>query len=239
MAYIGFNLKKKPFDNKLVRKAIAHAIDIDVLIETVLNGAGTKANSPIGPQVFGYNENTKGYDYDPELAKKLLAEAGYPNGFKTTIWTNDNPIRLQIATIVQAQLKEIGIDMAVEPVEWGAYLDGTARGEHDMFILGWVTTTGDADYGLNALFNSATMGSAGNRSFYSNKDVDKWLAEARSSTNPEEREELYGKVQDQIMEDLPVLPLYYQTQNAGINKHVKGFKLNPAGHHKLYGVYFE
>ncbi|MCK5779572.1 MAG: glutathione ABC transporter substrate-binding protein [Psychrilyobacter sp.] len=239
IAYIGFNFQKAPFDNKLVRQAIGHAIDVDIIIDVVLDGAGTKANSPIGPKVFGYDKEAKGYDYNPELAKKMLTEAGYPNGFKTTIWTNDNPVRLQIATIMQDQLKQIGIEMAVVPVEWGAYLDGTARGEHDMFILGWVTTTGDADYGLNALFNTATIGGAGNRSFYSNKDVDKWLDLAQSSTNPEERIELYAKIQKQIQEDLPVDTLYYNTQNAGINKRVKGFKLNPAGHHKIYGVYFQ
>ncbi len=239
MAYIGFNFKKAPFDNKLVRQAIAHAIDVDVIIDVVLDGAGSKANSPIGPKVFGYDKEAKLYDYDPELAKELLVEAGYPNGFKTTIWTNDNPIRLQIATIAQDQLKQIGIEMAVEPVEWGAYLDGTARGEHNMFILGWTTVTGDADYGLNALFNSETMGGAGNRSFYSNENVDEWLNEARSSTSPERRIELYGNIQKQIMEDLPVDPLYYQTNNAGIKNIVKGFKLNPAGHHKIFGVYFD
>lgn len=239
MNYIGFNFKKPPFDNKLVRQAVGHAIDVDTIIDVVLDGAGTKANSPIGPKVFGYNKDAKSYDYNPELSKKLLEEAGYPNGFDTVIWTNDNPVRLQIATIVQDQLKQVGINMAVEPVEWGAYLDGTARGDHQMFILGWVSTTGDADYGLNALFNSATIGGAGNRSFYSNPDVDKWLNAARSSIDPAERLELYAKIQAQIMEDLPVDPLYYQTMNAGINKRVKGFELNPAGHHKIYGVYFE
>jgi len=239
MDYIGFNFKKAPFDNKLVRQAIAHAIDVDILIDVVLDGAGIKANSPIGPKVFGYSKAAKAYEYNPELAKKLLTEAGYPNGFKTTIWTNDNPVRLQIATIVQDQLKQVGIEMAVEPIEWGAYLDGTARGDHEMFILGWGTNTADADYGLNALFNTENIGGAGNRSFYSNKDVDKWLAEGKSSVDPQKRIEIYAKIQDQLMEDLPVDPLFYKTMNAGINKCVKGFKLNPAGHHKIYGVYFD
>ena len=239
MDYIGFNFKKAPFNNKLVRQAIAHAIDVNILIDVVLDGAGTKANSPIGPKVFGYSKDAKSYEYNPELSKKLLVEAGYPNGFKTTIWTNDNPVRLQIATIVQDQLKQIGIDMAVEPVEWGAYLDGTARGDHEMFILGWGTNTADADYGLNALFNTANIGGAGNRSFYSNEDVDKWLDKAKSSIDPQERVEIYAKIQDKLMEDLPVDPLFYKTMNAGINKNIKGFKLNPAGHHKIYGVYFD
>jgi peptide/nickel transport system substrate-binding protein len=153
MAYLGFNFDKEPFNNAKVREAISHAIKVDDIISAVLMGAGIEANSPIGPKVFGHNPDVKAPAYDVEKAKALLAEAGYADGFKTSIWTNDNPVRVQIAQIMQAQLKEIGIDMAIEIVEWGAYLDGTARGEHDMFILGWVSVTGDADYGLYAIFH--------------------------------------------------------------------------------------
>lgn len=237
--YIGFNFKKAPFNNKLVRKAIAHAIDVNIIIDVVLDGAGTKANSPIGPKVFGYSKNAKSYDFDPKLSKKLLDEAGYPNGFKTTLWTNDNPVRLQIATIIKDQLKQVGIEITIESLEWGAYLDKTAKGDHEMFILGWGTNTADADYGLNALFNTENIGGAGNRSFYSNKDVDKLLDKAKSSLDPKERIKIYAKIQDQLMKDLPVDPLFYKIMNAGINKDIKGFKLNPAGHHKIYGVYFD
>jgi len=236
MAYLGFNMKKEPFTNQKVREAISHAVKIDDIIEAVLMGAGVEANSPIGPMVFGHNPNVKAPTYDVEKAKALLAEAGFPNGFKTSIWTNDNPVRVQICQILQAQLKEIGIDMTIDIVEWGAYLDGTARGDHDMFILGWVSVTGDADYGLYALFHSSTQGGAGNRSFYGNPRVDELLDTAKSSTNPEERLELYGEIQELLQEELPVRTLYYQTQNAGMQNDVEGFNLHPAGHHKIYGV---
>ncbi len=239
MAYIGFNMKKEVFQNAKVREAISHAIKVDDIIEAVLMGAGSPANSPIGPKVFGHNPDVKAPEYDVELAKQLLAEAGYPNGFKTSIWTNDNPVRVQICQIVQAQLKEIGIDMSIEIVEWGAYLDGTSRGDHDMFILGWVTVTGDADYGLYALFHSTTQGGAGNRSFYSNPKVDELLDQAKSSTDPEARRALYGEIQAILQEELPVRTLYYQTHNAGMQNNVEGFHLHPAGHHKIYGVSFK
>ncbi|RKD21627.1 peptide/nickel transport system substrate-binding protein [Caminicella sporogenes DSM 14501] len=238
-AYIGMNMKKAPFDNPKVRKAINYAINVDDIITAVLNGAGQKANSPIGPRVFGYNGEIKPYDYNPELAKKLLKEAGYENGFDTTIWTNDNPIRMQIAQIVQAQLKEVGINVTIEPLEWGSYLERTAKGEHDMFILGWTTVTADADYGLYALYHSSQHGGAGNRTFYTNEEVDKLLEKGRTSIDPKVREEAYKKAQEIIVNDAPDVMLYYGTQNAGIQKSVKGFKLHPAGHHSIYGVYFE
>lgn len=239
MDYIGFNTQKAPFDNKLVRKAVNHAINIDQIIEVVQNGAADRANSPIGPKVFGYNADIELYDYNPEKAKELLAEAGYENGFETTIWTNDNPVRKQIAEITQAQLKEIGIDAKIEMLEWGSYLDRTAAGEHDMFILGWVAVTADADYGLYAMFHSADTGSAGNRSFLKNDEVDRLLEEGRVAVDVSKREDIYKQAQEIIVDEAPATLLYYKTQNAGAQKYVKGFKLHPAGHHSVYGVTFE
>ena len=79
---------------------------------------------------------------DVEKAKELLADAGYPDGFSTTLWTNENQQRIDIATIVQSQLEAVGIEVSVEIVEWGQYLEDTAAGKHDMFILGWTTVNG-------------------------------------------------------------------------------------------------
>lgn len=238
-AYIGMNTEKEPFNNPKVRQAINYAVNVDDIITSVLNGAGEKANSTIGPRVFGYNGEIKPYEYNPELAKELLKEAGYENGFDTTIWTNDNPVRMQIAQIVQAQLKEVGINVTIEPLEWGSYLERTGKGEHDMFILGWTTVTADADYGLYALYHSSQHGGAGNRTFYTNEEVDRLLEEGRTAIDPQVREEAYKKAQEIIVNETPDVMLYYGTQNAGTQNSIKGFELHPAGHHSIYEVYFE
>jgi len=239
MNYIGFNNQKEPFNNEKVRKAINYAIDADEIITAVENGAAQKANSPIGPRVFAHNDSIEPYGYDPEKAKELLKEAGYENGFKTTIWTNDNPVRMQIAQIVQSKLKDIGIEVTIEPLEWGSYLERTANGEHDMYILGWVTVTADPDYGLYALYHSSQHGGAGNRTFYTNEEVNKLLEEGRTAIDAEKRAEAYKKAQEIIVNDAPDVLLYYKTQNVGAQKSVKGFELHPAGHHSVYGVSFE
>ncbi len=239
VAYLGFNTQKAPFNNVKVRQAIAYAINADDIIDAVLMGAGSPSNSPIGPKVFGHNPDIPRYQQNYEKARQLLAEAGYPDGFKTSIWTNDNPVRVQISQVVQAQLRQIGIDMSIDVVEWGAFLDGTSRGDHDMFIMGWVTVTGDADYGLYALFHSTTHGSAGNRSFYSNPEVDGLLSEARTSTDVQEREALYHKLQVTLQSEVPTFAIYDQFQNVGIQRNVAGFSMAPAGHHKLRGVRFQ
>lgn len=238
-AYIGINTQKAPLDNVKVRQAINYAVNADDIIEVVLAGAGTKANAPIGPRVFGHNADIDPYGFDPAKAKALLAESGVDLPIKTTIWTNDNPVRTQIAQIVQAQLKEVGIEVTIESLEWGSYLDRTAAGEHDMFILGWTTVTADADYGLYALYHSSQHGGPGNRDFYTNEEVDRLLEEGRTETDSEKRIEAYKKAQEIIVSEAPDVMLYYGTQNAGARKSIKGFELHPAGHHSVFKVSFE
>ena len=235
-AYIGFNAEKAPFDDARVRQAINHAIDVDLIVETIYTGQAERAVSPISSDVFGANPDLEPYTYDPERARELLAEAGYADGFSTTIWTNDNPQRVEIAQIAQAELANVGIDVQVEVVEWGTYLDETAAGLHDMFILGWVTVTGDADYGLYALFHSSQHGAPGNRTFYTNERVDELLDAARVAATPEERQEPYNEAQVLIQEDAPWIFLIVTTEEHGVSDAISGFNPHPAGHHRLYNV---
>ena len=235
MTYLGFNMKKAPYDNPKVREAISYAIDQKPIIDTVFLGAGEAANSIIGPNVWGYYDVEK-FTQDIEKAKALLAEAGFPNGFKAKIWVNDNPVRRDIAVILQDQLKQIGIDLAIETVEWGAFLDGTARGDHEMFLLGWGTVTRDPDYGMYELISTATMGAAGNRSFYSNPTVDKLLEEGRTELDPEKRKAIYKEIQEIIRKDIPMYMIIYPLQNVVTQKNIKNFKLDPANAHRIYGV---
>ena len=235
MTYLGFNMKKAPYDNPKVREAISYAIDQKPIIDTVFLGAGEAANSIIGPNVWGYYDVEK-YTQDIEKAKALLAEAGYPDGFKAKIWVNDNPVRRDTAVILQDQLKQIGIDLAIETVEWGAFLDGTARGDHEMFLLGWGTVTRDPDYGMYELISTATMGAAGNRSFYSNPTVDKLLEEGRTELDPEKRKAIYKEIQEIIRKDIPMYMIIYPLQNVVTQKNIKNFKLDPANAHRIYGV---
>lgn len=237
-SYLGLNTQHKPFDDVRVRQAIAYAINVDDIIEVVYKNTAIPGSSPISPKIPGYNKDVKNYEYNVEKAKKLLAEAGYPNGFKTSIWINDNTSRKDIATILQDQFKTIGIDAAIETLEWGAYIDRTAAGEHDMYILGWVTVTGDPDYGLYPVFHTSAHGRAGNRSFYSNATVDKLLDEARISTDQEKRMDNYREIQRIIQEEIPSITMVYNNQNVATQKYVENFVLHPTGYFNLYNVNF-
>lgn len=144
-----------------------------------------------------------------------------------------------MAIIIQDELKQIGIDVTIETLEWGAYLDGTARGDHEMFLLGWTTVTRDADYGIAALTSSETQGGAGNRSFYSNPELDKLLKAGKVEMDPEKRKEIYKKAQEIIRDDIPMYMILYPTQVVATQKNVKGFKLGTMYSYEIYEVFIE
>jgi peptide/nickel transport system substrate-binding protein len=236
-SYVGFNVQQAPFDNLLVRQAINYALDVEAVAEFIYTGQAAQISGPLPPLVWGSRTDLAGYEYNPEKAKELLAQAGYPNGFKTTIWTNDNPLRMQIAEMFQANLAEVGVDVEVQIIPWATYLADTAAGKHDMFILGWVTVTADPDYGLYALFHSSQFGDAGNRSFYANERVDELLDLGRREADPDKRLAIYAEAQELIVEEAPWAFLIATSEVNGMQENVEGFVPHPAGHHRLSTVY--
>ncbi|GEN82421.1 glutathione ABC transporter substrate-binding protein [Sporosarcina luteola] len=238
LAYLGFNTEKEPFNDPKVRKAISMMINKEDISEGVYDGFGVLAKGPLAPGIFGFNDDAKPLEYNLEEAKKLLAEAGLEDGFKTTIWTNDNPQRQQIAVLVQEELKKVNIEVDIEVMEFGAYLEKTANGEHDMFILGWSNPTGDADYGMYALFHSSQKGDPGNRSFYENAEVDKLLEQGRRESDPDERIKIYNQVQELLIEDAPMAYLIHTEYLTGVSNKIKGFSIGTDGIYKLKDVQF-
>lgn len=237
-AYVAFNTQSKtPINDPKVRVAISHAVDVDSIIKTIYQGVGTKAAGPVNSLVFGYNDSLKPYDYDMDKAAKLLAEAGYPDGFSFKLYVGDNNSqRINTAEVVKESLSKLKINVEIVQLEWGAFLDASSNGEPDMFILGWTTVTTDADYGLYPLFHSSQHGAAGNRSFYSNARVDELLDAAKAETDPDKRVELYGEAQEIITEEAPWIFVQSGEDVIAASKNVTGFKNNPTGSYFLSGV---
>ena len=233
--YITLNTTKPPFDNKDYRLAINYALNKQGMADSVFMGMAQPATSIVNPNVFGFSKEVSGYEYNPEKAKELIAKSGVkdPN---FTLYCNDSAIRLQLAQIIQANLKDIGVDMKIETLEWGAYIQKTAQGEHTAYIGGWVSGTSDADIVLYPLLHSSSHGGAGNRAFYTNKEFDREVELGRESVNVEERKEHYKKAQMILQEESPLVVLLYKNENIGINKRVKGFKYDPTTMHNLYNL---
>lgn len=236
LAYLGFNTEKEPFNDPLVRQAISYAIDRQAIISGVYEDFGIPAIGPLAPGIFGYTEDIEAVEFDMDQARSLLEEAGMAEGFTTSIWTNDNPQRQAIAVLVQEALAELNIEVSIEVMEFGAYLEQTAAGEHDMFILGWSNPTGDADYGMYALFHSSQHGNPGNRSFYTNEEVDALLDEGRREADPDARAALYAEAGQLLTDDAPMAFLLHTEYLNGISDKVEGFSIDTSGIYQLKDV---
>lgn len=234
--FITINTRK--ITDKRVRQAIEYAIDKRALIDTIYEGYGDIPKSILAPTVFGYDDGAKSREYNLEKAKELLKEAGAEN-LNLGLWIYDEPSRQQMAQIIQANLKEIGIDVEITVLEVSSFLQYTGAGKHDMLIGLWYMSTGDADYGFYPLLHSSSAGPVGNRSFYSNPEVDDLLERARKTTSISERKENYKKIQNIIGDDVPLFPIAYKNYIIGLQKNIEGFIFNPNGNHILYKVYVE
>lgn len=237
--YLGFNVEKEPFDDINVRRAISHAIDPQQIVDGIFEGIGTVANGPIASGVFGYDEEQATQVYDLELAKEFMAESSVPDGFSTTLWVRNEEQFVNIALVIQENLAELGIDVEIEQMEWGTYLDRTANGEQEMYILGWTTVTADADYGLYALYHSNNFGAPGNRSFHSTPELDDALERGRTEADEDVRLEAYSEAQAIIVEEAPTVNLIHQNFVAGYNTdQVSGIYVDAIGDVRFENVEF-
>lgn len=227
LLYLGFDQTNPIYQNKKLREAIAYAIDNQTFVDVVFRGSAVAGDSPLPKASPAYNGNVKKYNQDIEKAKKLLAEAGYPNGLDIELWCMDDGPRVDMCVIIQDQLKKIGINVEIKIFEFGAYVSKTALPNKELYFLSW-NSSGDGDVALYPLFHSSQHGAPGNRSFYSNKEVDKLLDKARVSVDEEERKSLYKEVQNILQEDLAIYALAYPKINLAKNKELKGliFKKN-------------
>lgn len=223
VAYLGFSLKKPILQDKDVRRAICMAINREDIIKGLMFGDVKIANGFLAPAVFGYSKDSKVLEFNKEEAKKIIESKGLV-GAKLNLVTSNNQLRAQIAEIMQAQLKEIGLDISVQTLEWGAFLTATGNGDLDMFMMGWGPSTYDGDYGLYPNFHSSQFGINGNRTFYSNQKVDELLDNAKKEMDIEKRRSMYTEVVNIINEDAPVLPLNYSNTIIGVSNNLEGVK---------------
>ena len=235
ITYLGFNCDKEPFNNVKLRQAITMGINIPASVKAVFRGTGFPAVGPIAPNVKYSNPDLKGSEYNVEKAKKLLAEAGFPNGLKTTLWTNSKKVRVDMATIIQAQLKKIGVDVKIQVLEWGAYLQGLKNNEHQLFIVGWTCQTPDPDMAVYPTF-SGTQKGANNFAYFGDPEIDKLLEKARVTPDGPERKALYFQIQDMLKEQAPWVFLANKKQVYGMQNYLTGFQPSPFGYHALYNV---
>ncbi len=236
--WTAFNTQKEPFNNVKVRQAFNYAVNKEAIVDSLLQGTGELANSPVPPNVWGHNPNVKNYPYDPEKAKELLVEAGYPDGFEVNYWIPESGSGMQqpqvMAAAIQADLAQVGVKLNIQTFEWGTYLDKVfvpiEEAEMDLHQMSWIGDNGDPDNFLYILLSGEQWPLKGfNDSYYNNDEVNQLLKEARVTSDKAERTKMYEKVQEIVMEEAPWLVLDYEKQIVLANPNLVDFKLHPTG----------
>jgi len=225
-AYLGFNFRNETLANDAVRRAMAHLIPSEGIVARVLNGIGTLGVGPISPESIYFADDIPRYPYDPERARALLAEAGLGDGVSVRLHTNENPVRIQIAEILQFEAAQAGIDIDVTIEEFGAFIDrilGPDK-DFDLFILGWSGNV-DPDYATYGLFKT---GGDNNYIAYGNPEIDVLLDLGRTlPPGSDESIATYQQIQRLLMSDVPFAFINNTEEIGVVQDWVDGWSVHP------------
>jgi glutathione transport system substrate-binding protein len=226
--YAAMNVTKKPFNDLRVRQALNYAVDKKAYTHVVYNGFADQLDAPLPPKLAFYSKQGD-WPYDPKKAKELLAAAGYPNGFETEMWSQNNTQAIRSQQFLQQQLGAVGVKVKVVPLESGLLQSKiwTVQKPEDsqlqMYWGGWSSSTGDADWGLRPLFwGKGAPPVLYNVGYYHNPDVDKDLEAALETADADQRRKLYADAQARIWKDAPWIFLAVDHILAGQSKKLSG-----------------
>ncbi|ELY2735142.1 ABC transporter substrate-binding protein [Cronobacter dublinensis] len=234
VGYLAFNTEKKPFDNVLVRQALNYAVDKKSIINAVFMGSGSVAKSPIPPNMMGFNKDLKDYDYDPQKAKALLKQAGLEKGFEATLWSMPvqrpyNPNSKRIAEMIQSDWAKVGVKAKIVSYEWGEYLSGIRKGEHDAALYGWMSDNGDPDNFADVLLSCDSIQSGSNAARWCDKPYTALIDQAKRVSAPEERAKLYEQAQEIFYQQAPWVPLANGRTFYATRSNVTGYSVSLMG----------
>ncbi|MHC1762282.1 MAG: ABC transporter substrate-binding protein [Negativicutes bacterium] len=226
--YFSFNMQKAPFNNLLVRQAMAHAVNRKEIITAVLEGNGIPAHNVVGAGTWSYTDDLKGYEFDLAKAKALMAQAGFANGFNMTVTLNGD-VRERVAQVLQAQFGELKIKLTINNLDNATHRGLINSGKYDSSVSAW-SNPGDPDIILRNMFHSALVG-VNNRTHMANPAIDKQIDAAVVEGDRTKRLALYKSLQQEILTTAGMIPLYYETLNVGVRKNVENVYLNAGGTH--------
>lgn len=233
-AFVAINSQHPPLNKPAVRQAINLAFDKASYLQAVFENSAEAANGPYPPNTWSYAAELPGYKHDPEKARELLKAAGLADGFNTTIWTRPsgsvlNPNPSVGAQLLQADLAKIGIRAEIRVIEWGELIRRAKAGEHDLLFMGWAGDNGDPDNFLTPQFACASVESGLNFARYCDPQLDKLIADGKSTSDHAQRSQLYTHAQQIIQQQALWLPLAHPTAYALTRKQVEGYQVSPFG----------
>ncbi|HRW94043.1 MAG TPA: glutathione ABC transporter substrate-binding protein [Thermotogota bacterium] len=243
--YLGLDNNKPPFDDTRVRQAINYALDKEMLVEVILQGMADACDSFLSPLTKGYSPVGQ-YPHDPQKARELLEQAGYPDGFSAKLVTPKGryPQDYETAIAIQGMLEEVGIHVDVEYLEWARYtavvFSEPEEAAYDMFLHGWAPSTGEVGWVLRPLFQSTNLPPSGdNATHFDNPELDDLIQRGMRAVDPVESQQIYTQAQRLIFEQAPWGFLYYLKQVVVYDKNVQGVEVLPIDIVLVKNAWFE
>ena len=218
-----------PVGNNLVRQAIEYAIDKEAIVDAICYGYGDAAYNLIPPAAEGYIE-TEEHRYDPEKAKELLAQAGYPDGFSCTMYVNTNQSYNEICQVVQSMLQDVGISVEIISQDDNTIQDMLmGGGDYDLYFTFWQNMIGNAEFTMSSRLSDGTN----NFSRYHPAEQVSLLQEIRQTTDADKANELWKQMFEVYNVDVPVIPLYAERKMIGASANLYGIKMSQVGAHQF------
>lgn len=229
VGYLGMHQANEPFDDERVRKAVAHAIDREAIVDAFYGGLGSVSTDFLPPTLWGHAD-VEPYDYDPERARGLLAEAGLPDGFSTELWYMPvsrpyYPSPQAIAETMASYLADVGIDAELMTEDWTTYLADYNTGAFPMYMLGWSADYADPDNFLYTFFGPTATDQWG----WEDPETLELLTQARREPDQEARAHLYAQALERVNAQLPALPVAHTSSVHATTEAVSGFQPSPLG----------
>jgi ABC-type transport system substrate-binding protein len=223
--YLGFNCSRPPFNDINLRKAVSFAIDREKILRTFYEGRGRLAEGPV-PDLLRKWPAPGVYPYDPERAMEIIDREGLKNRVINFFVSADQDV-VDAALVIQHYLKQVGLDVRIKQLEWSAYKAALNKGEADMFWIGWWADYPDAENFLFPLFDSSNHGAGGNRSRYTNREVDRLIEAGQGSADPSEANRYYMSAERIITADCPWVFFWHRTDYTVRQPWIKRYKIYP------------
>lgn len=231
-AYLGFNLEDADTGRLEVRQAVAHALDRESIIKYVLDEGARPAGALLPPEHWAGHPDLKGIAYDPELSRSLLAAAGYgpDRPLQLTYKTSSDALRIRLATVIQDQLAQVGIRVALKTYDWGTFYGDIKAGRFQLFSLAWVGIK-TPDIFRYVFHSSALPPDGANRGRFRDATVDALIEAAEQVEDPTHQIILYRALQTRLLATLPVVPLWYEDQVYAARADIDGYALAADGNY--------
>lgn len=241
IGFWAFNTSKPPFNNPQVRRALGMAIDKNALIEAIYFNSAIAAKNIVPPTSWAFLADVRPLTYNPIAAKKILQEEGIPDDFSMTVWAMPvqrayNPNAMKMAELIQGYLQIVGIKVNIVSYEWSIFRKRLTEGLHDSVLIGWSADNGDPDNFYRPLLSCAAIESGTNRAMWCSDEYDALINKALQFTDISERTYFYGKANELLAEQLPLIPIAHASRYQAHRKELEGLVINPYGGVRFGGV---